>query len=497
MPDTATRPAMNGRARLGPPPLDDAESARLLQETIRTGKPPDAKLSVRLGLDWVEGINTVHGVGEEGISPWLKAVAARDPARAVELRDAIKSARTTGTGTKTIADPECPRPFQLDVIGAREFAAADYRMDYHVKQILMKRQPAVIAAPGKSMKTTLAAELVVSAVTGTPFLGKFEVPKAAGCLLISGESGGFVLRETIDRICRAKGIDDWPEAMEGRFFIGFKLPRLNIAEQVAVLGDEIRRTGVGIVIIDPLYLCMIGANGSGRSIEASNLFETGPLFQEVADICLEAGATPILVHHFTKAGQPIGEIPELGKMAFAGITEFARQWILINRRERYVGGTGHHPLWIVAGGSAGHGGEWAVDIEEGTGDAIEGRSWEVSVRHASEALDVDLTRVVIAKTAAAIQAQSVKDQVTAKTIETNARMALDWLRVNGPATKSAWRDKLGWGTSRMTDALNFLIETEAIVPGLVQVGKGKGTDTVDGYAVAPEPGQTRRLEGLV
>ena len=29
------------------------------------------------------------------------------------------------------------------------------------------------------------------------------------------------------RVCKAKGIDDWPAVLEGRFFIGFTLPQLS------------------------------------------------------------------------------------------------------------------------------------------------------------------------------------------------------------------------------------------------------------------------------
>src|SRR5262249_33110667 len=124
-----------------------------------------------------------------------------------------------------------------------------------------------------------------------------------------------------------------------------------------------------------------------QPVAASNLYDVGPLLQRVGRACLAAKATPILVHHATKAASKTMERAEpldLGDLAYSGIGEYARQWILLARRGSYVIGTGKHRLLMNVGGSAGHSGCWDVDVKEGVvGDDFEGREWQVTV-HRSE-----------------------------------------------------------------------------------------------------------------
>src|SRR5262249_47633910 len=97
---------------------------------------------------------------------------------------------------------------------------------------------------------------------------------------------------------------------------------------------------------------------------------------------LDVGCTPILLHHFKITRQdPLAE-PQLEDMAYSGVQEFARQWILLGRRAPFdpEDPEGRHKLWLSAGGSAGPSLLRAVDLCEGKmGKDFKGKTWTVEV----------------------------------------------------------------------------------------------------------------------
>ena len=112
------------------------------------------------------------------------------------------------------------------------------------------------------------------------------------------------------------------------------------------------------------------------------------MLSRTAETCLDAGATPVLVHHATKSGAKLAnsadEPLDLDDLAFAGIGEFARQWLLLNRRTPFQPGSGKHALFLNAGGSAGHSSCWEIDVDEGTvTQEFDSRGWKVKVRPAN------------------------------------------------------------------------------------------------------------------
>jgi hypothetical protein len=134
------------------------------------------------------------------------------------------------------------------------------------------------------------------------------------------------------------------------------------------------------VIIDPAYLCTLVI---GDRRQSSNVFDMGSILVQLTEIGEKTGATIIMCHHCRKGpgeGRDRYEPPDLEELSMAGFAEWARQWILIGRREAFEAGTGLHKLWLNVGGSVGFSGCWSVDINEGViRDDFTGRIWDVTV----------------------------------------------------------------------------------------------------------------------
>ena len=113
----------------------------------------------------------------------------------------------------------------------------------------------------------------------------------------------------------------------------------------------------------------------------------GERLARVNEVCQRNSAGLILAHHNTRTSerQNKHKPPELDSLAWAGYAEWARQWILLGRREDYVPGTGEHKLWLNAGGSAGHSSLWALDADEGPSGLP--RHWKVTLSTPSEACE--------------------------------------------------------------------------------------------------------------
>jgi hypothetical protein len=247
-----------------------------------------------------------------------------------------------------------------------------------VRPVIVTRQLGIIGAPKKTLKTSLMIDLAVSLSAGVPFLGHFPVPRKLRVVMLSGESGEWVTAETVRRVCVARGVID-PASL--KVVWGFRLPRLAWPADLASLGRGLAAFKAEVLILDPLYLSLLCGV---KDLEASSIYDIGPLLGGVAETCLAADCTPLLVHHANRQLR-VGDVMELEHLAFAGIQEAARQWLLLSRQEAYEPGSGLHRLWMSYGGSAGHSGLQSLEVDEGRlSEDFTGRRWEVRVATAGE-----------------------------------------------------------------------------------------------------------------
>jgi hypothetical protein len=261
--------------------------------------------------------------------------------------------------------------FEYDPVSPAAFFGVPDTTRWMVDGVLLEGEAAAICAPKKCLATTTTIDLAVSVASGTPFLGHFATPQRRRVAYLSGPARQNEVRSKARRVCAARSLDpvacdiDWQ----------FHMPRGGHPADLDRLAAGLERWRVGLVIIDPLFLLLRGC----PDVSASNVYEIGAVFESAAESCLRAGATPVLVHHAVKAaGRTVSDRPlSLEDLAFAGIGEVARQWVLLNRAAEFAPATGRHELNMAVGGSTGNAAAWRLVAEEGAAGLA--RGWRVQV----------------------------------------------------------------------------------------------------------------------
>lgn len=350
-------------------------------------------------------------------------------------------------------------------VTAAELARRQYQIDWLVDDLLAEGQPAILSGPKKSLKTSIALDLAISLASRTPFLGQFQVPKPRRVAFMSGESGMPVLQETLVRICRAKGVktDDLVHLL-----VSEQLPKIGDVLHWSAMENFIQEHKLELCVIDPVYLAM-------PDCDVANLFQVGQRLQVLSNLTAQTSCGFVLLHHARKRiGDERYVMPELDHIAWAGFQEWARQWILLNRREAYEPGTGTHRLWLSYGGSAGHIGAWGLDIQEGTRTRTTSRSWQLQVRPVGEIREEQ-----------ADEQELIKEEKQSRRIEEDAVKIFDVLgKYPDGRTKNRLKDECGLSSPRVTAAIGFALEEEWIVPTTIPAKNRK--TPYDGYKRPPD-----------
>src|SRR5262249_39442236 len=154
-------------------------------------------------------------------------------------------------------------------------------------------------------------------------------------------------------------------------FLSFQRPRLSDQEDLHRIQDFAINHGIEVVIVDPLYLTLLAGT---KEVSASDLYQMGSVYGEVADAILGAGATPVLAHHFKKTVGKGDTDLDLDDFSFVGAAEFARQSLLIGRLGSYTGPRNNQ--LVIRTHGFGRGDRFRVHIDEGT---LEQPLWNVTI----------------------------------------------------------------------------------------------------------------------
>lgn len=246
-----------------------------------------------------------------------------------------------------------------DLMTFDEFMARDFNQKFLIDNVIIKGQNFVIGGRQKTLKTNIACDLMISLASGRPFLGRFTVNEPVRVGFWSGESGGTSLQNTMRSICKARGIGG-----NIPLFTQTMLPNLSDDEHLRRIKEKIIELELNVITFDPFYLAK--GNSDGKE---SNLFVMGSFLNRLSVLTQETGVTMILLHHFRekKPGSPIS----LSDLAQTGLSEWCRQWLLVDRIGEYDKEKPHE-LLMKQGGQAWHTTDYHLTIDEGDHD-----KWEV------------------------------------------------------------------------------------------------------------------------
>ena len=346
------------------------------------------------------------------------------------------------------------KPVEFRRISCAELDAGNYDLEYLIEGALVARQPCILAGSKKTLKTSLLIDLGISLATGGDFLGRMKVNRACRVGIMTGESGLATIQETSRRIAAAAG---WNLAEIENLVFSEDLPQFGSIAHQEALGRFIQADALEVIAVDPAYMCI-------PEVDHASIFSMGPVLRGVSQVCQDQGALLLIAHHAKKAKADPFSPMELEDISWAGFQEFARQWLLLGRRELYQPGTGEHRLWLSAGGSAGHSGLWAVDVTEGTRETPGGRFWQVAVMPQSEARkDTDTRRQ---------ESRRQRDKERAATTLENDRREMVQVAVSlkTPQTETGLRQNVSFQRERFKLAFTSLVEEGVFQP--VQIIKG-------------------------
>jgi hypothetical protein len=365
------------------------------------------------------------------------------------------------------------QPERFRFYTADEFNRLDLRRDYHVPGILAAGPvPTVLAGSFKTLKTSIAMDLAQSVATGSAFLRHFTVAKPCPVAMMSGESGGFALQSLAHRVAHSKG---WTmDAIGAQLRICTAVPNAGKPSDLGHVEQFIDRHKIGLIFLDPAYLMMRGM----RSDDAGNLFAMAQFLDPLGKVAERTGCTVCIIHHNSRGATRanVAEPAELSDIAWSGFAEWAGQWLLLSRRERFnPDSNGEHKLWLSAGGRDGHSNLVGINVTEGRSDDIGGMRWEVSVEQASR---------VRHEAATLVQDQREQDRLARLEKQTtqDKQAVMEIVRkLPEGDTKTGIRDRAGLRSERFNPAFAALIAEASIVP--IEIKKGKGR-TYEGYVIA-------------
>ena len=173
-------------------------------------------------------------------------------------------------------DPESEWPISAELdklfgqkfrlVSAAQLNSSQPETRYLIPGVLAAGQLGGIFGAFKTLKTSLAADLLISLASGTPFLGRFPVSQPGRVLFLSGESGLPALKSIARRICSERGMS--LDTLEN-FVCSPDVPKLGDPFDMMAFTELVEREKPVCVVIDPAFLALGGGRGPSQKVEES------------------------------------------------------------------------------------------------------------------------------------------------------------------------------------------------------------------------------------
>lgn len=210
-------------------------------------------------------------------------------------------------------EPEAPPPaLTFETYGAlRRWAATSEDPGWLARPVWPADAYGVIGAENKAGKTWAICDLMVAKAAGTRWLGAFDVDRPGRVLAFLGEGGRRKIHRRLAAVSAFHQVDE--ADIEDRLELCYRAPVVSKLDHGTVVVEKVKAFQPELIVVDPLYLSVRGANGSDLYAMGEHL----ELFQRIAEL---GPAALVVVTHWNKTGTGKGR----DRFTGAGPAEWGR-----------------------------------------------------------------------------------------------------------------------------------------------------------------------------
>jgi RecA-family ATPase len=218
----------------------------------------------------------------------------------------------------------------LPVVRVAELASDEIAERWLVDQLWCVNAVGVIGGAPKCAKTWLGLDLALSVATGTPCLGKYNVPEPGPVLVYLAEDALPAVRERVDGMARHRGLD---LAEVEIHVITAPVLRLDRDPDRTRLLETTRRLRPRLLILDPLVRL--------HGVDENNAGEVAALLAYFRSLQRQFDVSVLLVHH-TKKNAVGGAGAGRGLRGSSDIHAFGDSNLYLRRAKEHLSLTTEH-----------------------------------------------------------------------------------------------------------------------------------------------------------